>query len=233
MVMAFAALRGNLARVREEVAEIQAREGVRGPVRIVGITKGHPAAAARAALAAELADVGENRMQEALAKQEELAELPLRWHFVGHLQTNKAKHVPGRFVLVHSVDSVRLARAVGRAAAQRGEGEPLAVLVQVNVAGEEQKSGCAPSDAIRVAEAVRGVEAIRLRGLMTMAPLTDDEAVQRRVFADLRRLREALEGEGYTVPELSMGMSNDYRAAVAEGATILRLGTVLFGERPT
>jgi hypothetical protein len=216
--------------VREEIARVQAREGLGHAVRIVAVTKGHPAAAVRAALDAGLTDVGENRVQEAIQKQDQLPPLPVRWHLVGHLQTNKAKRVPGRFALVHSVDSSRVADALDQAA-RRGDGGALAVLLQVNVAGEGQKSGCRPEDAVELAQHVAALPGLALAGLMTMAPFTDDEAEQRAAFAGLRRLQERLVQGGLPLPELSMGMSGDYGAAVAEGATMVRLGTVLFGER--
>lgn len=242
--MEFPALRANLTRVREEIARVQQREGLQGEVRIVAVTKGHPPAAARAARAAGLTDIGENRVQEALPKLDALAALALRWHLVGHLQTNKVKLVPGRFAMVQSVDSIKVVDAMHRAveqwhAAARAGGAatvpvPLEVLVQVNVAGEAQKFGCSPEDAAAVAQrVVAAAPALVLRGLMTLAPFTDDEGVQRAAFGGLRRLRDRLMGGGLSLLELSMGMSNDYRAAVAEGATMLRLGTVLFGERPT
>lgn len=227
-----AALTANLARVREEIAHIQAREGLRGEVCIVAVTKGHPAATVEAAARAGLRDVGENRVQEALDKQAQVAGVPVAWHLVGHLQTNKAKHVPGRFAWVHSVDSVRVADALARAAAAGDGSERLKVLIQVNLAGETQKSGCSPEEAGQIARHLVGLPHLELKGLMTMAPLVDDESAQRRVFAGLRRLRDDLVREGFELPELSMGMSGDYRAAVAEGATMVRLGTVLFGERP-
>jgi pyridoxal phosphate enzyme (YggS family) len=230
--MDFATLPGNLGRVREEIARIQSREGLRSVVRIVAVTKGHPVQAVRAALDAGLPDVGENRVQEALDKQDAAGGIPVTWHLIGHLQTNKAKHVPGRFGWVHSVDSVRVAEALGRAVALAGAG-PLKVLIQVNLAGEAQKSGCDPAVAGEIAGRAAELAGLELAGLMTMAPLTDDERVQRRVFGELRRLRESLERQGCRLPELSMGMSGDYPAAVAEGATMLRLGTVLLGERPT
>ena len=231
--MAFADLPANLARVREEIARVQSREGLRGPVRIVAVTKGHPVQAVDAALRAGLPDVGENRVQEALEKQDQAAGVPVTWHLIGHLQTNKAKHVPGRFGWVQSVDSVRVAEALARAPAARGERSALKVLLQVNIAGEGQKSGCDPAAAGDLAARVGDLADLELLGLMTMAPLTEDERLQRKVFGDLRRLREDLERQGHRLPELSMGMSGDFRAAVAEGATMLRLGTVLFGERPT
>jgi len=227
--MTFATLADNVARVREAIAAVQAVEGISGDVRIVAVTKGHPPDAVRAALRAGLADVGENRVQEALAKQAEVAEAA-RWHLIGHLQTNKAKSVAGRFAMVHSVDSVRVAEALAAAAASHGVRVP--VLVQVNVAREAQKSGCAPDEAAALVERAGALAGLDLVGLMTMAPFTSDEAGQRRVFGSLRRLRDALRAPGRALPELSMGMSGDFRAAVAEGATVLRLGTVLFGERP-
>jgi pyridoxal phosphate enzyme (YggS family) len=226
--MSFESLAGNLARVREEIARVQAAEGLTGDVAIVAVTKGHPPDAVVAALAAGLPDVGENRIQEALAKQEG-APPAARWHLIGHLQTNKAKFVPGRFVLVHSVDSVRVGEAVSRAAV--GGRERVPVLAQVNVAREPQKSGCLPEETAGIVARLTQLPGLELRGLMTMAPYTDDEVVQRRVFGDLRRLRDALAAPGFPLRDLSMGMSGDYRAAVAEGATMLRLGTVLFGER--
>jgi pyridoxal phosphate enzyme (YggS family) len=231
--MGFDALPGNLTRVRDEIARVQAVEGVTAPIRIVAVTKGHGLDAVRAALAAGLPDLGENRVQEGREKIAGLGEESARWHLIGHLQTNKAKLVPGAFAMVHSVDSVRVAEALDRAVA-RGVGVGrLEVLLQVSVAGEEQKSGCSPVEAPSIAAAAAALPGLELRGLMTMAPYTDDERVQRRVFASLRRIREELEAQGLALPELSMGMSGDFRAAVAEGATLLRLGTVLFGERPS
>jgi len=226
--MTFEALADNVARVRERVASIQAAEGLRHAVTIVAVTKGHPAAAVGAAWRAGLADVGENRVQEALAKVESVAE-PVRWHLIGHLQTNKAKFVPARFAMVQSLDSPRLAEALSRAAAQAGVVVP--VLVQVNVAEEPQKAGCAASEAGALIERCERLPGLAVRGLMTMAPFTDDVAVQRRTFGALRALRDALATAARPLADLSMGMSGDYPAAVAEGATMLRLGTVLFGER--
>ncbi len=232
--MDFADLPGNLKRVLEEIDRIQCREGVAGGVRIVAVTKGLPAAAVAAAHSAGVADVGENRVQEALGKQDVTRDLQLRWHLVGHLQTNKAKYIPGRFSVVHSVDSVRVADALALAVERAGgSGARIEAMVQVNIAREPQKSGCQPAEALEIAAHIVEQPVLRLIGLMTIAPFTNDEKTQRDVFAALRQLREELRHDGLTVPELSMGMSADYRAAVAEGATILRLGTVLFGERPT
>ncbi len=229
--MGFAALRENLAQIQDSVAAVRAREGVGNDVRIVAVTKGHGIEAVRAALDVGLRDVGENRVQEALEKHELVGDAAVRWHLIGHLQTNKAKFVPGRFVMVHSVDSVRVAEALDRAMTNLGGREPLQVLIQVNVAGEAQKSGCRPDEAGAIANRLAELSGLELRGLMTMAPFTADSTIQRKTFSAMRRLRQRLEQDGFSVPELSMGMSDDYPAAVAEGATILRLGTVLFGQR--
>ena len=224
--MALEALPERLAQVRAEIARLAPQ-----PVTIVAVTKGFGTDAVRAARDAGLADIGENRVQEALQKQEELGagnqELGIRWHLIGHLQRNKAKVVPGRFELVHSVDSIELATELERRAQA-----PLRVLLQVNVARESQKSGCTVEAALGLARQVAAFEHLRLEGLMTMAPFTDDVDVQRRTFRGLRVLRDRIkEEEGVWLPTLSMGMSGDYASAVAEGATVIRLGTVLFGPR--
>jgi len=230
--MNFPSLAANLDRVRARVADIQAAAGLSQSVRIIAVTKGHPAGAVLAAIDAGLVAVGENRVQEALGKQDELGQVAVEWHLIGHLQTNKAKAVAGRFAAVHSVDSLRVAEALEAANLTKGVAD-LDVHLQVNVAGEAQKEGCHPDEVSDIAHALVGFETLRLQGLMTMAPFTDDESVQRDTFSRLRATRELLENENLALPELSMGMSNDYAAAVAEGATLLRLGTVLFGERQT
>jgi pyridoxal phosphate enzyme (YggS family) len=209
--------------VRAEIARLSAQ-----PVTIVAVTKGFGTDAIRAALAAGLADIGENRVQEALQKQDALPETDIRWHLIGHLQRNKAKLVPDRFELVHSIDSFELADALNKRA------KALRVLLQVNVAREPQKSGCLPDEAPALARRISGLGGLRFEGLMTLAPLTDDVDVQRRTFRGLRVLRDAIKKEeGLWLPTLSMGMSGDYATAVAEGATMIRLGTALFGTRTT
>jgi hypothetical protein len=157
---------------------------------------------------------------------------PVRWHLIGHLQRNKAKFVPGRFALVHSLDALDLADELERRAAAAGTSVP--VLVQVNMAGESQKSGCDPAAAPALVAALRSRVHLRLDGLMTLAPFTDDVDVQRRTFRGLRELRDGLQQEeGIWLPTLSMGMSGDYATAVEQGATVVRLGTALFGPRTT
>jgi pyridoxal phosphate enzyme (YggS family) len=224
--MGFEALPERLAQVRAELARLAPQ-----PVTIVAVTKGFGPEVIRAAMDAGLADVGENRVQEAVAKQYDLGVggmgLGIRWHLIGHLQRNKARVVAGRFDMVHSLDSLELARELDRRSTA-----PQRALLQVNVAGETQKSGCALEEAPALARQVAGLEHLRLEGLMTLAPLTDDEDVQRRTFRGLRVLRDRIkEEEGLWLPTLSMGMSGDYASAVLEGATVIRLGTALFGAR--
>jgi PLP dependent protein len=229
--MTFAALPERLAHVRAEIARRQEAAGRTAPVTIVAVTKGFGLDAVEAALEAGLTDLGENRVQEALEKLDSAAGRRATWHLIGHLQRNKAKYVPGRFALVHSVDSVALADELDRRATGGGQGVQQRVLLQVNVAGETQKSGCAPGDAPTLARHAAALPHLALEGLMTIAPFTDDEAVQRRTFRGLRALRDTLQEEGLWLPTLSMGMSADYGVAVEEGATVIRLGTVLFGPR--
>jgi PLP dependent protein len=225
--MDFPGLPDRLALVRETVARCQAARGWRHPVRIIGVTKTHGPEAVRAAVAAGLRDVGENRVQEALQKQEALGDLMVEWHLIGTLQRNKARSAVGRFRLIHSVDRIDLAREVDR----RGSGATQDILVQVNCSDESQKGGVAPAGLTVLLDELRQFGGLRVRGLMTMSALTEDQAEQRRAFTLLRELRDASEREGHTLPELSMGMSGDYPIAVEEGATMIRLGTVLFGER--
>ena len=229
--MSFADLAGRLAHVRAEIAQRQARGGWSHPVTIVAVTKGFGVDAVQAALEAGLPDIGENRVQEALEKMATPVGPRATWHLIGHLQRNKAKLVPGRFALVHSLDSAELAAELGKRAAAAGARQR--VLLQVNVAGEAQKSGCAPAEAPTLAKRIAAEwgSALALEGLMTLAPLTDDTDVQRRAFRGLRALRDQLQEEGVWGPTLSMGMSADYATAVEEGATVIRLGTMLFGAR--
>lgn len=224
--MSFAALPERLAQVRADIARRQAAGGWTHPVTIVAVTKGFGPDAVTAAQAAGLADIGENRVQEALDKMDRVTAPGVRWHLIGHLQRNKAKLVPGRFAVVQSVDSVELAEELNKRATS-----PLPVLLQVNVAREAQKTGCAPDAASGLARHIAGLGMLQLDGLMTLAPFTDDEDVQRRTFRSLRALRDTIKEEGLWLPTLSMGMSADYAIAAQEGATVIRLGTVLFGPR--
>ena len=226
--MDFPALPGSLARVREAVATHQAIGGWTHPVRIVAVTKTHGPEAVRAAVAAGLTDIGENRVQEAMEKQDALAGVRVDWHLIGTLQRNKARHAVGRFALIHSVDRLDLAAELDRRAA---EGDRQAVLLQVNCSDEPQKGGVEPGGLPALLEALSRFARIEVQGLMTMSALTDDVAEQRRAFRRLRELRDASERLGHRLPELSMGMSGDFAVAVEEGATMIRIGTLLFGER--
>ena len=227
--MDFSDLPGRLARVREAVARHQAVAGWSHPVRIIAVTKGHGPEAVRAAHAAGLTEVGENRVQEALQKQEQLPDVPAHWHLIGTLQRNKARHVVGRFRLIHSVDRSDLAAELHRRSTPDSRQR---ILVQVNCSGEPQKGGVEPEGLPGLLDALRAFDRLEATGLMTMSALTDDTAEQRRAFRRLRELRDLAQREGHRLPELSMGMSGDYPVAVEEGATMIRLGTVLFGERP-
>jgi pyridoxal phosphate enzyme (YggS family) len=191
-------------------------------VTLVAVSKTQPPDAIREAYAAGQRDFGENYAQEWRAKAEQLGDLPdLVWHFIGSLQTNKAKYLAGAVRWVHTVDRLELARELSKRCAARGAA--LRVLLEVNVAREPQKAGCAPEEAARLADEVRRLPALELRGLMCIPPAEGDP---RPHFAALRELARTL-----ALPDLSMGMSADWREAIAEGSTIVRIGTAIFGAR--
>jgi hypothetical protein len=194
------------------------------------VTKTFGPDAVRAACDAGIADIGENKVQEALGKQAALdpPDLPIRWHLIGHLQRNKVKALE-HFHLFHALDSARLADEVNAWAAPRNA--RTRVLVQMNVAGEETKGGYAPGELGAEAARLRGMDGLDVAGVMTMAPFNASERVLRETFAGARAARATLGAAGHSATELSMGMSGDFEIAVEEGATIVRLGTVLFGGR--
>ncbi|MFT0517922.1 YggS family pyridoxal phosphate-dependent enzyme [Pseudomonas faucium] len=195
-------------------------------VQLLAVSKTKPASAIREIHAAGVRDVGENYLQEALNKQGELRDLPLIWHFIGPIQSNKTKAIAEHFDWVHSVDRLKIAQ---RLSEQRPAGLPaLNICLQVNVSGEASKSGCAPTDLPALANAVAALPNLRLRGLMAIPEPTDDRAEQEAAFASLRQLQEQL---GLGLDTLSMGMSHDLEAAIAQGATWVRIGTALFGAR--
>jgi hypothetical protein len=196
-------------------------------VTLIAVSKRQPASAVRAAVGAGARDAGENYAQELDAKAAELAELPIRWHFIGRLQRNKAKLVAGKVALVHAVDAVDLAAELGKRA---GGIQPIAIAV--NIGGEASKGGVAPADVLGLARAIAVVPGVRLDGLMTMPPPADDPEASRPAFARLRALRDETAGVlGVALPVLSMGMSGDFEVAIAEGATHVRVGTAIFGAR--
>jgi pyridoxal phosphate enzyme (YggS family) len=224
----------NLAAVRHnvELAASRRREvPVTGPlVKVVAVTKNHTAAEVQEALAAGAAALGENRVQEATAKATLLP--PAEWHLIGHLQTNKVRQAVPLFTLIHSLDSERLALEVERVAARTGKRQD--VLIQVNVAGEDTKSGVAPDGVAELARLVSGLEHVRLCGLMTMAPFYAAAEDARPVFRELYALFAALKAAALpntALEWLSMGMTNDYQVAVEEGANLVRVGTAIFGPR--
>ena len=195
-------------------------------VQLLAVSKTKPASAIREIHAAGVRDVGENYLQEALNKQGELRDLPLIWHFIGPIQSNKTKAIAEHFDWVHSVDRLKIAQ---RLSEQRPAGLPaLNICLQVNVSGEASKSGCAPADLPALANAVAALPNLRLRGLMAIPEPTDDRAEQEAAFASLRPLQEQL---GLGLDTLSMGLSHDLEAAIAQGATWVRIGTALFGAR--
>jgi len=195
-------------------------------IQLLAVSKTKPASAIREIHAAGVRDVGENYLQEALAKQQELADLPLIWHFIGPIQSNKTKAIAEHFDWVHSVDRLKIAQ---RLSEQRPAGlPPLNICLQVNVSGEDSKSGCAPADLPGLAHAVAALPNLRLRGLMAIPEPTEDRAAQEAAFATVRQLRDDL---GLGLDTLSMGMSHDLEAAIAQGATWVRIGTALFGAR--
>lgn len=228
-----ARIEARAARVRERIERARERAGRADLVTLVAVTKTHPAETVRAAIAAGLGDVGENRVQELDAKVAEVGRGAVRWHLIGHLQRNKAARAAALADLVHSLDSLRLAEALS--AAGVAAGAPVPCLVQVNTSGEASKFGLAPEGALDEIARMAALPGIRLEGVMTMAPLTADEGTIRRTFAAARELCEqaARQVPGFSGRHRSMGMSNDFEAAVEEGSTLVRVGSSLFGERGT
>ena len=222
--------------IRERFTIVQARVGAAAykagrdasSIRLVLASKTQPSEAIRAAANAGARDFGENYVQEAIAKRAELSDLTeIRWHLIGHLQTNKAKVAASGFALIHSVDSVRLAEALARA-----QPSPrVHALIEVNLGGEASKTGVAPDGVAAILDAAR--DKLEIDGLMTIPPPAASAEAARPFFAQLRELRDRLATQsGYALSELSMGMSDDFEVAVEEGATIVRIGRAVFGERP-
>lgn len=225
--MPFLDLAERVAEVRGRIVAAAVRGGHGQDVSLIAVTKMHSPDAVHAAWAAGVPDVGENRVQEALGKME-FVDVPVRWHLIGHLQRNKVKSLDN-IVLVHSLDSARLADALSAVGVARGRA--VDVLLQVNASGETSKGGFSPGEVVPEAERLTILPGLRVRGVMTIAPLDADEQMLRATFRGAREARGILRAAGHQADELSMGMSNDYEVAVEEGATLVRLGTVLFGAR--
>ena len=228
-----ATIQSNLQAVNTRIAAACAAFGRdRADVRLVAVSKTWPAEAVREAAAAGQLDFGENYLQEALDKIAALSSMPAKliWHFIGPLQSNKTRPVAEHFDWVHSVEREKIAERLN---AQRPEGAPaLNLCIQVNISGEASKSGVEPAALATLARAVARMPRLKLRGLMSVPEPTGDEALSRRRFASLRKLLEELNRDGHALDTLSMGMTADLEAAVAEGATMVRIGTAIFGQRP-
>jgi PLP dependent protein len=227
-------LRARLDEVRRRI-ETSARRSGRTPeeITLIAVTKTHSAHVLRQAIEAGASDFGENRVQEAEPKIGEVGRAQARWHLIGHLQSNKARRAVRLFDVIHSVDSVALAERLDRMCAEEGRDE-LDVLVQVDLAGESTKSGASVDELPALLDTVGACAHLRLRGLMTLPPFYDEVELARPFFSRLRELRDALLSDavfGAGVGELSMGMSHDFEVAIEEGATIVRVGTAIFGAR--
>jgi PLP dependent protein len=218
------------AAVRTQIAEACDRCGRRADeVELLAVTKSHPVAAAEYAARYGLRAVGENRVQEGVEKRAQCP-VPVAWELIGHLQSNKAGLAAAHFDRIQSVDSEKLLTLLDRAAAAAGKVLP--VLLQINAGADPNKFGAEPADAPRLLETALAKPALRIDGLMTIAPLSDDPAVARRTFANLRAIRDELAVRfGVPLRELSMGMSSDFALAIAEGSTLVRVGSALFGSR--
>ncbi len=222
--------RANLREVRERIAQAARRSG-RSPdaIRLVAVTKTVPTETIRVLLEAGQQDFGENQAQQLRDRAGELANLTVRWHMIGHLQRNKVKYIVPTCGMIHSVDSLRLAEEISKRA--QAAGAQATCLVEVNASGEEAKFGISPAEAPRLASEIAALPGMNLVGLMTMAPIADDAETVRPVFAALRECLARVNREADLVrplAELSMGMTQDYEAAIEEGATIVRVGTALF-----
>jgi hypothetical protein len=222
-----------LTQIQERIRQAaQAAGRPPGSVRLVAVGKTQPIQMIRAAIDAGATDIGENYLQEAREKFSALGALPVSWHFIGHMQTNKAKYAVRIFDLIHSVDSVKLARELNRQAERIGKIQD--ILIQVNLSGEASKSGIAAEEARPVLEQIAPLSHIQVRGLMTLPPYFDNPEKARPFFRELRHLRDEIRDRGIaniSLDELSMGMTGDFEAAIAEGATLVRIGTALFGSR--
>ncbi len=210
------------------------REAGRAPedALLLAVSKTWPPQALREATAYGQRHFGENYLQEALVKQEALADLDLVWHFIGPLQSNKCRPIAQHFHWVHGVDRLKIAERLALARGELGAGvAPLQVCLQVNVSGEESKSGVAPDAVFDLARSVAALPGLRLRGLMAIPEPTEDRDLLRGRFALLRHLKDQLNGQGFLLDTLSMGMSGDLELAILEGATIVRVGSAIFGER--
>lgn len=213
-----------LQAVMQQIGEVAVR-----PVSLVAVSKTFPAEAIREAYRAGQRAFGENYVSEALGKMEALADLDIEWHFIGPIQSNKTRQIAEHFDWVHGIDREKIAARLSDA--RPAHLPALQVCIQVNVSGEASKSGVEPQRAAGLAKYIVSLPGLRLRGLMAIPEPSEDVALQRRRFAELRRLKDALCGQGYALDTLSMGMSGDYPSAILEGSTLVRVGSAIFGKR--
>ena len=231
-------MKERLEQIQKQIEEVAAAAG-RDPasVRLVTVSKTIPAERVREAAGLGVNIVGENYIQEVREKFQQLSDLDLSWHFIGHLQSNKAKYAVRMFSLIHSVDSLKLAQELDKQAGKNGKIQD--ILIQLNISGEETKSGSDPENLKNLIMGMGELQHIRVKGLMTMPPFFDDPDRARPFFAELRKLRDHIKDEvlphenlpNIQMDELSMGMTGDFTAAIAEGATLVRIGTAIFGRR--
>jgi len=226
-------IHANVDTIRRRIAGACTRAG-RTPdeVTLVAVSKTFPAGAIREAVRAGVTDIGENYVQELLAKREQLAPEQIRWHFIGHLQSNKVRHIAPWITLIHAVDSLGVAQEIDRRAARAGR--VIDFLVEVNTTGEETKFGVSPDATVSFLRSLEGLGHVRAAGLMTIGPFLPDPEGSRPIFRTLRHLRDEIRALGQanaTMQHLSMGMTGDFEVAIQEGATLVRIGTAIFGSR--
>lgn len=224
-------IKENLNSVTESIRNAEKKSGrPAGAVKLIAVTKTYGADAINEAIDCGVTDIGENRVQEILEKYDRIK--PVRWHLIGHLQKNKVKYIIDKVCLIHSVDSMELAREINRQAEKIGKVQD--ILIQVNVSGEESKFGIKPEECPALCREISGMNNIRVKGLMTIAPFTEDESVLREVFCGLQQLSAKISEEkndNIYMDELSMGMTHDFPLAIEAGATMVRVGTGIFGQR--
>jgi pyridoxal phosphate enzyme (YggS family) len=219
-----------LKAVRQQISQAEQRFGrSAGSVQLLAVSKTRPAEDIREAYQAGQRAFGENYLQEALQKIQQLADTDIEWHFIGPIQSNKTRDIAQHFDWVHSVDRLKIARRLNE---QRPESSaPLSICLQVNIDNEASKSGVKPQEALQIAKDIQNLPRLRLRGLMAIPSASADFEIQRAAFAKLRALYETIQQQGIELDTLSMGMSNDLKAAIAEGSTMVRIGTAIFGPR--
>lgn len=225
-------IKENLAQVEKNICQACERAGRdRSEVTLITVSKTNPVTSLREAMDCGVRIFGENKVQEMLEKQQELPE-DIQWHMIGHLQRNKVKYIMGKVALIHSVDSLRLAQEISKEAVKQGTQED--ILVEINVAEESSKFGITTSEAIQLVEDISQLPNVHIKGLMTIAPFVDDPEENREVFRALKKLSVDIDRkniDNVTMNVLSMGMTNDYQVAIEEGATMVRVGTGIFGRR--